>query len=478
MRRKLGILETDLYQLTMLQGYFKNGRANQQVVFEAFFRRLPFNGGFAIFAGLEQIIDYLKDLHFSKRDIGYLRRTGLFAEDFLQYLLNEWHFNCDVSAVAEGTIVFPNEPLVRVSGPIISAQLVETAILNAINYQTLVATRAARLVIAADGDPVIDFGLRRAPTFAGVAASRAAYIGGVSGTSNVEAGRQLNIPVSGTHAHSWVQSFPNELEAFKAYAKTYPKKCLLLVDSYETLKSGLPNAIKVAKEFLPDSQLFVGIRIDSGDLAYLSKEARKMLDQAGLTKAKIVASNDLDEFIIADLKRQGAKIDIWGVGTKLVYPPKSLGGVYKLVAAELNGKIIPVVKISSNPEKTTIPGEKEIYRVYDKNGMMLADVLALVEEKIFDQKEIEIKHPDIEYKFDKLQVGRIEKLLIPIYTYKDGLIYKSPKLKEIRKKVQEELKQLPEEYKRFINPHIYRVGLTKKLFGLRKKLIQEKLDRR
>ena len=232
------------------------------------------------------------------------------------------------------------------------------------------------------------------------------------------------------------------------------------------------------KEFLPDSQLFVGIRIDSGDLAYLSKEARKMLDQAGLTKAKIVASNDLDEFIIADLKRQGAKIDIWGVGTKLVYPPKSLGGVYKLVAAELNGKIIPVVKISSNPEKTTIPGEKEIYRVYDKNGMMLADVLALVEEKIFDQKEIEIKHPDIEYKFDKLQVGRIEKLLIPIYTYKDGLIYKSPKLKEIRKKVQEELKKLPEEYKRFFNPHIYRVGLTKKLFGLRKKLIQEKLDRR
>jgi nicotinate phosphoribosyltransferase len=472
----MGALDTDLYQLTMLQGYFTSGRAEQEVVFDLFFRRIPFKGGFCLTAGLEQVIDYLTNLHFTKRDIAYLRKLGIFSEEFLNYLLKEWRFRCDVAAMPEGTLIFPNEPMVRVSGPIISAQLVESALLHIINYQTLVATRAARLCIAAAGDPVVDFGLRRAPSFSGVMAARAAFIGGVAGTSNVEAARILKIPVKGTHAHSWIQSFPTEFEAFAAYARAFPDGLLLLVDTYDTLSSGVPNAISTSKQVLGDGKRLKGIRIDSGDLNYMSREAWKIMQKAGCTEAKIVASNDLDEFLIEDLKKQGAKINIWGVGTKLVHPPEALGGVYKLVVAEFDGKLCPVIKISGNPEKTTIPGFKEIYRVYGKDDMFLADILALADEKIDDLEEIELRHPNIHYKLDKLvDFSRVDKLLVPIFNRHQGLIYRSPKLIKIREHAQKQLATLPSEHKRFINPHIYRVGLTSKLFSLREKLIQEKV---
>ncbi len=479
MRNCLSVLDVDLYEITMLQGYFQSGKIEQEVTFDLFFRRIPFNGGFCLVAGLEQVIDYLINLQFTEEGIDYLRSLGIFINDFLKYLLKEWRFRCDVAAIPEGTIVFPNEPLIRVSAPIISAQLVETAFLNAINYQTLVATKAARLCIAANGDPVFDFGIRRAPTFAGVAAARAAYIGGVIGTSNVKAAKELGISPKGTMAHSWVQSFSNEFESFAAYAKSFPTSCLLLVDTYETLKSGLPNAIRVAKEVLSNPEIFLGIRIDSGDLTYMSREARKMLDEVGLTKAKIVASNELDEFIIADLKRQGAQVDIWTVGTKLVHPTETLCGIYKLVAAEMDGKIVPVIKISSNVEKTTIPGIKEVYRAYDEQGLMLADVLTSADEEILNQTDIKIRHPNIHYKVDELKgFSRIERLLVPIFDRHRCLIYHPPELTAIRERAQRELASLPPEYKRFVNPHIYRLGLTTNLFSLREKLIQKKLKNR
>ena len=371
-------LLTDLYQLTMMQGYFKNNR-NDTVVFDAFYRTNPSGNGFAIAAGLEQVIDYLKNLRFSPEDIEYLRSLHIFDEDFLEYLTN-FKFTGSVYAIPEGTVVFPKEPLLKVIAPIMEAQLIETAILNIVNHQSLIATKAARVVYAAKGDGVLEFGLRRAQgPDAGVYGARAAMIGGCVGTSNVLAGQKFGVPVSGTHAHSWIMSFPDEYTAFKKYADLYPNACILLVDTYDTLKSGVPNAIRVFKEMreagIPLTKY--GIRLDSGDLAYLSKRARKMLDKAGFPDAVISASSDLDENLIDSLKAQGAEIKLWGVGTNLITSKDqpAFGGVYKLAAIKnADGTYTPKIKLSENTAKVTNPGNKTVYRIYDKKtGMLNAD---------------------------------------------------------------------------------------------------------
>lgn len=370
-QRNLTLL-TDLYELTMMQGYFKEKDANETVIFDAFYRTNPGGNGYAICAGLEQVIEYIKDLHFEEDDVDYLRSTGLFGEDFLEYL-RHFKFSGDIYAIPEGTVVFPREPLVKVIAPIMEAQLVETALLNIINHQSLIATKAARVVYAAGGDGVMEFGLRRAQgPDAGIYGARAAMIAGCIGTSNVLCGKMFNVPVKGTHAHSWIMSFPDELTAFRTYARLYPSACILLVDTYDTLKSGVPNAIKVFQEMkeagIPLN--FYGIRLDSGDLAYLSKKAKKMLDDAGFPDAVISASNDLDESLINSLKIQGAAINSWGVGTNLITSKDcpSFGGVYKLAAIldKKSGKFVPKIKLSENAEKITNPGNKCIKRIYSR----------------------------------------------------------------------------------------------------------------
>ena len=367
-QRNLTLL-TDLYELTMMQGYFKEKDANETVIFDAFYRTNPGGNGYAICAGLEQVIEYIKDLHFEEDDVDYLRSTGLFGEDFLEYL-RHFKFSGDIYAIPEGTVVFPREPLVKVIAPIMEAQLVETALLNIINHQSLIATKAARVVYAAGGDGVMEFGLRRAQgPDAGIYGARAAMIAGCIGTSNVLCGKMFNVPVKGTHAHSWIMSFPDELTAFRTYARLYPSACILLVDTYDTLKSGVPNAIKVFQEMKEAGipLTFYGIRLDSGDLAYLSKKAKKMLDDAGFPDAVISASNDLDESLINSLKIQGAAINSWGVGTNLITSKDcpSFGGVYKLAAIldKKSGKFVPKIKLSENAEKITNPGNKCIKRI-------------------------------------------------------------------------------------------------------------------
>ena len=368
--RNLTLL-TDLYELTMMQGYFREKDANETVIFDAFYRTNPDGNAFSICAGLEQVIDYVKNLHFDDADIEYLRGLGIFDEDFLEYLHN-FKFSGDIYAIPEGTVVFPREPLVKVIAPIMEAQLVETAILNIINHQSLIATKTSRIVFAARGDGIMEFGLRRAQgADAGTYGARAAMIAGCIGTSNVLAGKLFDVPVKGTHAHSWIMSFPDELTAFRAYAKLYPSACILLADTYDTLGSGVPNAIRVFQE-MRDAGIpltFYGIRLDSGDLAYISKKARKMLDDAGFPDAVISASNDLDEYLIDSLKIQGAAITSWGVGTNLITSKDcpSFGGVYKLAAIKdrHTGKFIPKIKLSENTEKVTNPGNKTIQRIYD-----------------------------------------------------------------------------------------------------------------
>src|SRR5574344_19838 len=391
-RQNLTLL-TDLYELTMMQGYFRNEGQNETVIFDAFYRKNPSDGGYAIMCGVEQLLKYVEELHFNDEDIKYLGSLGIFAPDFLEYLRN-FHFTGDIYTIPEGTVVFPREPLVKVVAPIMQAQLMEAAILNIINHQSLIATKASRVCWAAKGDGIMEFGLRRAQgPDAGTYGARAAVIGGCVGTSNVLCGQLFDVPVKGTHAHSWIMSFPDEYTAFKAYADMYPNACILLVDTYDTLKSGVPNAIRVfqeMKEKYPDFKNY-GIRIDSGDLAYLSKKAYKMLDEAGFGDAIISASSDLDEYLIDSLKAQGAKINSWGVGTNLITSKDcpAFGGVYKLAAIKDKGDkdFIPKIKLSENTEKITNPGNKTIYRIYDKEtGKIRADLICLAGE-VFDENE-------------------------------------------------------------------------------------------
>ncbi len=405
-------LLTDLYELTMMQGYFKS-HAAETVIFDAFYRKNPNDGGFAIAAGLEQVIDYIKNLRFSDDDISYLRSLHIFEEDFLEYLSN-FRFSGDIYAIPEGTVVFPREPLIKVVAPIMEAQLVETAILTIINHQSLIATKAARVVYAAKGDSIMEFGLRRAQgPDAGVYGARAAMIGGCVGTSNVLTGQLFDVPVMGTHAHSWIMSFPDEYTAFRTYADLYPDSCCLLVDTYDTLKSGVPNAIRVFQE-MRDAGIPLkkyGIRLDSGDLAYMSKQARKLLDAAGFKDAYIAASSDLDEYLIQSLKLQGCKISSWGVGTNLITSKDcpAFGGVYKLAAIkdESTGKFIPKIKLSENTEKITNPGDKTIYRIYDKNhGKIKADLIALAHETFDEAKDMIIFDPLATWKKTKIKADR------------------------------------------------------------------------
>ena len=467
-------LMTDLYQLTMMQGYFREQK-NNTVIFDMFFRTNPCDGGYAICAGLEQVIEYIKDLSFEPEDIDYLRSTGLFGEDFLDYLSN-FKFTGDIYAIPEGTVVFPQEPLLKVVAPAIEAQLIETTILNIINHQCLIATKAARVVHAAQGDGIMEFGLRRAQgPDAGIYGARAAMIAGCVGTSNVLAGQMFDVPIKGTHAHAWIMNFPDELTAFRTYAKLYPKACILLVDTYDTLKSGVPNAIKVFKEMQAAGipLTFYGIRLDSGDLAFLSRQARRMLDEAGFPNVKICASGDLDEEVIWDLKAQGAAIDIWGVGTKMItsMDNPALGGVYKLAAEECDGVFVPRIKISENPAKVTNPGVKQLYRFYDKkSGKALADMIALHDEDFSSGEPIEIFDPENTWKRMTLCEYEARKLLVPVFENGE-LVYELPALSEIAAYCKTELESFWDEYRRLTRPHRYKVDLSPKLYELKHSLL-------
>lgn len=465
---------TDLYQLTMMYGYYRYGMAKNEGVFDLFFRQTSANSAYAIMAGTEAVINYINNLHFAPEDIDYLRSLNLFNEEFLSYL-SKLHFTGEIYAMPEGTVVFPYEPLLRVKAPIMEAQLVETAILNLINHQTLIATKASRVVYAAQGDGVLEFGLRRAQgPDAGIYGARAAMIGGCVATSNVLTGQMYNVDVKGTHAHSWVMSFPDEISAFRAYADIFPTSCMLLVDTYDTLRSGVPNAIKVFNELTAKGYKPVGIRLDSGDLAYLSKRARKMLDDAGYKDAKIFASSDLDETVIRDLKSQGACIDVWGVGTKLITSNNNpaLGGVYKLAAEVVDGKVIPKIKISENNAKITNPGYKRVLRVYDRNGMAAADLIALVGEEFDTSKPLRLYHPEQSYKSIVIRNYTMKELLVPIF--KDGKqVYTSPSVMEIQEYSKKDLATFWEESKRLLNPHVYKVDMSDKLYDLKQRLLRE-----
>ena len=473
-------LLTDFYELTMMQGYFKN-KSNETVIFDVFYRTNPNNSAYAIAAGLEQVIQYIEDLHFSTEDIEYLRATGIFQEDFLEYLIS-FRFTGDLYAIPEGTVVFPKEPLLKIIAPIIEAQLIETAILNIINHQSLIATKASRVVYAAgDGNGVMEFGLRRAQgPDAGVYGARAAVIAGCVGTSNVLAGKMFDIPIKGTHAHSWIMSYANELEAFRSYARLYPENCILLVDTYDTLKSGVPNAIKVFDELNEQgiTPKLYGIRLDSGDLAYLSKKARIMLDNAGHRNAVISASSDLDEHLIFSLRNQGAKITSWGVGTNLITSKDcpAFGGVYKLAAISgPDGKFIPKIKLSENVAKVTNPGDKTIFRLYDKNsGIIKADLIALSDETYSSNESLLLFDPMATWKktFLRPNTYTIRELLVPIF--KNGrCIYHSPSVMEIQAYCKKELDTLWDESKRFANPQEVYVDLSKPLWDLKNQLLDD-----
>ena len=478
-RQNLTLL-TDLYELTMMQGYFKNKDQNEIVIFDAFYRSNPCGGGYAISAGLEQVIDYIKNLHFEEEDITYLRNLGIFEEDFLAYLA-DFKFSGDIYAIPEGTVMFPREPMIKVIAPIMEAQLVETAILNIMNHQSLIATKASRVCYAAKGDGIMEFGVRRAQgPDAGIYGARAVVIGGCVGTSNVLCGQLFDVPVKGTHAHSWIMSFPDEYTAFKTYADMYPSACTLLVDTYDTLKSGVPNAIRVFKELREAGIKLTnyGIRLDSGDLAYLSKKARKMLDEAGFTDAVICASNDLDEYLIDSLKTQGAKITSWGVGTNLITSKDcpSFGGVYKLAAIrDKNGNFIPKIKLSENSEKVTNPGNKTIYRVYEKeSGKIKADLICLTDEHFDENEPLLLFDPLEPWKKTRLAGGSytLRELLVPVFL-KGECVYTSPKTMEIREYCQKELDTLWEETRRLVNPHEVYVDLSLKLYDTKIDLLNQ-----
>ncbi|HWR22819.1 MAG TPA: nicotinate phosphoribosyltransferase [Feifaniaceae bacterium] len=468
-------LMTDLYQLTMMYGYFKHGMQKNVAVFDLFFRQTRPNTAYAVMAGLETAVEYIKNLRFEEDDIGYLRSLSLFDESFFAYL-RTFRFTGELYAMPEGTVVFPYEPLVRVKAPIIEAQLLETALLNIVNHQTLIATKASRVVYAANGDPVLEFGLRRAQgPDAGIYGARAAIIGGCSSTSNVLTGKLYGIPVKGTHAHSWVMSFPTELDSFRAYAATFPDTCLLLVDTYDTLRSGVPNAVTVFRELREKGYEPVGIRLDSGDLAYLSKKSREMLDEAGFQDARIYASGDLDEMLIRDLKAQGARIDVWGVGTRLITSDDqpALGGVYKMSAELVDGKLLPKIKRSDNPAKVTNPGCKKVYRLYrGRNGKAIADLMTLADETVDTQKPLRLFDPEQTWKTMTVTDFTARELLVPVFV--DGeLVYDLPDIRTIQAYAKKELASMWEEYKRLLNPHTYKVDLSDRLYELKQRLLRE-----
>ena len=470
---------TDFYELTMANGYFNSGLTDKIAYFDMFFRKVPDNGGYAIMAGVEQLIEYLNNLKFSDEDIDYLRSKKMFSEEFLDYLKN-FKFSCDVWAVPEGTPIFPNEPVVTVRGPVIQAQFIETMVLLTINHQSLIATKANRIVRAARGRTVMEFGSRRAQGYDGaIYGARAAYIGGCVGTACTIAEREFGIPAMGTMAHSWVQMFPDELEAFRTYANMNPDNCVLLVDTYDVLKSGVPNAIKAFNEVLiPKGYRPKGIRIDSGDVTYLSKQARKMLDEAGFPDCQIVASNSLDEFTIRDILVQGAKIDSFGVGERLITSSSEpvFGGVYKLVAIEDNGQIIPKIKISENVEKITNPAFKQVWRFFDKeSGKAIADLLTLHGEVINENEPYELFDPEYTWKRKTVTNYRVKKLLVKIFD-KGMCVYKSPSLKEIQEYCKAQTETLWDEVTRFENPHKYYVDLSKPLWDIKDKLLKEYSD--
>ena len=472
--RNLSIL-ADFYEFTMANGYLKEKVHEHITYFDLYFRSVPDKGGFAIFAGLEQFVHYIENLHFEDDDIEYFKSKGIFSDEFIDYLKN-FKFECDVWAMEEGTVVFPNEPLLIVRGPAIQAQMIETMALILINHQTLIATKTNRIVKSADGRAVMEFGSRRAQgADAATIGARAAYIGGVVGSANAYADKLYGVPALGTMAHSWVMMFENEYEAFRAYAETFPDDTTLLVDTYDTLKSGIPNAIKVFDEVLkPMGKRPVGIRLDSGDIAYLSKKARKMLDEAGYEDCKIVASSALDEFKIKDMLDQGAKVDSFGVGERLITSMSHpvFGGVYKLVATEEDGNISPKIKISENVEKITTPGFKQVYRFYDNDdNKAIADLVCLHEEEITDD-EIEIFHPVHTWKRKTLTNFHAKKLLVPIFE-NGKLVYNLPSLEDIKKNKEREVNTLWEEVQRFEFPHIYIVDLSQKLWEMKNEMINK-----
>ncbi|MBW4828486.1 MAG: nicotinate phosphoribosyltransferase [Clostridiaceae bacterium] len=466
----------DFYEFTMANGYFECEMEDKIAYFDMFFRAIPDNGGFAIMAGVEQLIEYLKNLKFQEEDIEYFRSKNLFSEEFLDYLRN-FKFECDVWAVPEGTPIFPHEPIITVRGPIIQAQIVETMVLLTVNHQSLIATKANRIVRAAKGRSVMEFGSRRAQGYEGaILGARAAYIGGCIGTACTIVDRDFEVPALGTMAHSWVQMFPTELDSFKAYARLYPDSCVLLVDTYNVLESGVPNAIKAFnEEVVPRGYRPKGIRIDSGDIAYLSKEARKMLDEAGFEDCPIVASSSLDEYVIRELLNQGAKIDSFGVGERLITAKSEpvFGGVYKLAAIEEDGKIIPKIKVSENVGKITIPGFKQVYRLFDRNSRKaIADVITLHDEVIDDSKPYEIFHPIYTWKRKTITNFYAKKLLVKIFD--DGeSIYESPNIGDIRNYCGEQINTLWEEVRRFEKPHKYFVDLSESLWTIKNELLEK-----
>ena len=463
---------TDFYEITMANGYFESGLMNNIAYFDLFFRRVPDQGGYAIMAGLDQIVDYLNELEFTEEDIEYLRGKGIFCEEFLEYL-RTFKFACDVWSVPDGTPIFPHEPILTVRGPVIQAQFVETMLLLTVNHQALIATKASRIVRAAQGRPVMEFGSRRAHgASAAIHGAKAAYIAGCSGTACTISDRDYQVPALGTMAHSWVQMYPTEYEAFKKYAEIYPENCTLLVDTYNVLKSGVPNAIKVFHEMKPKR---MGIRIDSGDIAYLTKRARKMLDEAGLEDCKITISNSLDEYLIRDVILEGAKIDSFGVGERLITARSEpvFGGVYKLAALEVDGKIIPKIKISENVEKITNPGFKTLYRLYDKESdKALADVMTVDGEVIPEDEEYEIFDPNAVWKRKTLKNFYVRNLRVPIFLG-GKKVYDVPDMETVKEYCAEQMETLWEETLRFENPQTYYVDLSQKLWDMKNRLIEE-----
>ena len=464
---------TDFYELTMSAGYLDEGYVDKIAVFDMFFRRVPDGGGYAVMAGLQQFIDAVDHLEFTDEDIEYLRSTKAFDEKFLTYLAN-FKLHCNIWAIEEGMPIFPQEPIVTVEGPAIECQLLETLLLVTFNHQCLIATKANRIVRSAAGRPVMEFGARRAQGYdAAYFGARASYIGGCGSTSCVMAARDFGIPASGTMAHSWVQMFPTEYDAFKKYAEMYPDACVLLVDTYNVLKSGVPNAIKAFDNVLkPLGKRPCGIRLDSGDIAYLSREARKMLDEAGYPDCKLVASNSLDERIISDLLRQGAAIDLFGVGERLITASSEpvFGGVYKLAAVEENGVITPKIKISENVSKITNPHFKKLYRIYESNGKAIADQLCVYDETIDQSKPLTLFDPDFTWKKKTLTDFTVRELQVPVF--KSGkLVYDKPSLQDIRSYCKQQIDTLWDEVLRFENPHNYYVDLSRKLWDIKHELL-------
>lgn len=475
--RNLTLL-TDFYEITMAGGYFENNFKDKIAYFDMFYRKNPDNAGFAIMAGVEQVVDYLKNLKFTDEDIDYLRSRNMFSEEFLDYM-RTFEFSCDVWAIPEGTPIFPGEPIVTVKGPVIQAQFIETMILLCINHQSLIATKASRIVRAAQGRAVMEFGSRRAQGFDGaIYGARAAYIGGCVGTACTIVDKDMKIPALGTMAHSWVQMFDTELDAFRAYARRYPQSCTLLVDTYNVLKSGIPNAIKVFnEELVPNGYRPAGIRIDSGDITYLSKKARKMLDDAGFPDCKICASNSLDEYIIRDMLQQGAKVDIFGVGERLITSSSQpvFGGVYKLVAVEdENGNVTPKIKISENVEKITTPCFKNVWRLYDKDtNKAIADVITLHDEVIDDTKPYELFDP--EHTWKRKTVDNFIAVPLMKKYFEDGkLVQEMPTIEHLRHYCKAHLDTLWDEVMRFENPHTYYVDLSQDLWNIKNELLKSK----